>query len=64
MRSGSSAACTRKATARQNDLKAFQYFRRIADSHADDNPDTPQSRFVANAFVALGHYYLDGIPRT
>jgi len=48
----------------QNDLKAFSYFSRIADSHADDNPDTPQARFVANAFVALGHYYLDGIPKT
>src|SRR5690606_20134907 len=23
-----------------NDLKAFEYFRRIADGHADDNPDT------------------------
>jgi exopolysaccharide production negative regulator len=48
----------------QNDLKAFDYFRRIADSHAEDNPDAPQSRFVANAFVALGHYYLEGIPNT
>ena len=48
----------------QDDLKAFEYFRGIADSHAEDNPDTPQSRFVANAFVALGHYYLDGIPKT
>ena len=48
----------------QDDLKAFEYFRRIADSHAEDNPDTPQARFVANAFVALGHYYLDGIPKT
>jgi hypothetical protein len=48
----------------QDDLKAFDYFRRLANSHADDNPDTPQARFVANAFVALGHYYLDGIPKT
>jgi TPR repeat protein len=48
----------------QNDLKAFEYFRRIADMHAEDNPDTPQARFVANAFVALGHYYLDGIAKT
>jgi TPR repeat protein len=48
----------------QNDLKAFEYFRRIADRHAEDNPNTPQARFVANAFVALGHYYLDGIPKT
>ena len=48
----------------QNDLKAFEYFRRIADNHADDNPNTRQARFVANAFVALGHYYLRGIPHT
>jgi hypothetical protein len=48
----------------QDDLKAFEYFRRIADGHADDNPNTPQARFVANAFVALGHYYLEGIPKT
>src|ERR1035438_4279011 len=48
----------------QDDFKAFEYFRGIADSHAEDNPDTPQARFVANAFVALGNYYLDGIPKT
>jgi TPR repeat protein len=48
----------------QNDYKAFEYFRRIADAHADDNPDTRESRFVANAFVELGQYYLNGIPRT
>lgn len=48
----------------RDDLKAFEYFRRIADGHAEDNPNTPQARFVANAFVALGHYYLDGIPNT
>ena len=48
----------------RDDLRAFEYFRRIADSHADDYPGTPQARFVANAFVALGHYYLEGIPKT
>jgi exopolysaccharide production negative regulator len=48
----------------QNDLKAFDYFRRIADAHADDNPDTREARFVANAFVALGQYYLQGIANT
>jgi TPR repeat protein len=48
----------------RDDLKAFEYFRRIASSHAEDNPDTPQARFVANAFVALGQYYLDGIGKT
>jgi uncharacterized protein len=48
----------------QNDLRAFQYFSRIANSHAEDSPEAPQSRYVANAFVVLGHYYLDGIPNT
>ena len=46
----------------QSDISAFEYFSRIADAHADDSPDRPQARFVANAFVALGHYYRDGIP--
>lgn len=46
----------------KNDLRAFQYFSRIANRHAEDNPEAPQSRFVSNAFVALGHYYLTGIP--
>jgi hypothetical protein len=45
----------------RSDLRAFDYFRRIADAYADDSPGTPQARFVANAFVALGHYYLEGI---
>lgn len=45
----------------RNDLRAFEYFRRIADGHADDSPDMPQARFVANAFVQLGNYYLEGI---
>jgi uncharacterized protein len=45
---------------KQNDLRAFDYFRTLADSHAD--PGTRQARFVANAFVALGRYYLTGIP--
>lgn len=48
----------------QSDLRAFEYFRRIADAHADDNPNTAQARFVANAFVALGNYYREGIADT
>jgi hypothetical protein len=46
----------------RSDIKAFDYFSRIADSHADDNPAMPQARYVSNAFVALGHYYATGIP--
>ncbi len=45
-------------------LRAFDYFQRIVNSHADDSPSQPQARFVANAFVALGQYYLDGIPNS
>ena len=48
----------------QNDMRAFEYFSGIANGYADDSPGTMQARFVANAFVALGHYYLDGIPDT
>jgi TPR repeat protein len=44
--------------------RAFEYFRKFADSHADDNPAMPRSRFVADAFVALGNYYRDGIPNS
>lgn len=45
----------------RDDVKAFDYFSQIANAHADDAPDTVQARFVANSFVALGNYYLDGI---
>lgn len=47
---------------KRDDAKAFEYFSRIANTHAEDYPGTAQSRFVANAFVALGTYYLVGIP--
>ncbi|MGE4372762.1 MAG: tetratricopeptide repeat protein [Xanthobacter sp.] len=46
----------------RDDAKAFRYFSNIANSHAEDYPGTMQARFVANAFVALGSYYLVGIP--
>ncbi len=46
----------------QDDLRAFEYFSRIANAHAEDSPSAPQATIVANAFVALGRYYLNGIP--
>lgn len=49
---------------KQNDLRAFEYFREIADAHADEYPGTARARFVSNAFVALGLYYLEGIPKS
>jgi uncharacterized protein len=48
----------------QDDLRAFDYFSRIANAHAEDSPSAPQATIVANAFVALGRYYLSGIPNT
>ena len=48
----------------QDDLRAFDYFSRIANEHAEDSPSAPQAAIVANAFVALGRYYLNGIPNS
>ena len=48
----------------QDDLRAFDYFSKIANQHAEDNPSAPQAGIVANAFVALGRYYLSGIPNS
>jgi hypothetical protein len=48
----------------QDQIRAFNYFSEIANTHPDESPGTPQARFVANAFVSLGHYYLTGIPNS
>jgi uncharacterized protein len=48
----------------QDDLRAFEYFSIIANAHAEDSPSAPQAPIVANAFVALGRYYLNGIPNS
>ena len=48
----------------QDDLRAFEYFSRVANAHAEDSPSAPQATIVANAFVALGRYYLSGIPNS
>jgi len=45
----------------QDDLRAFDYFSKVANAHAEDNPAAPQATVVANAFVALGRYYTTGI---
>ena len=46
----------------QDRLRAFEHFRNLTRTHANVPPGTPQARFVANAFVTLGHFYLEGIP--
>lgn len=45
-------------------LRAFEYFREIANAHADDSPNSPEAPFVANAFVELGGFFKRGIEDT
>ena len=45
-----------------DDLKAFEYFSKIADENADAMPGSANGRIVGGAFVALGGYFVDGIP--
>jgi hypothetical protein len=44
--------------------RAFEYFRSLTKAHAFDPPGTPHARFVADAFVTLGHFYLSGVVGT
>jgi TPR repeat protein len=44
-----------------DDLKAFEYFSRIADENPDEAPGTTDAKIVSGAFVALGHYFRTGI---
>jgi TPR repeat protein len=46
----------------KDDARAFSYFEQIADQQADISPSSPVAKYVAEAFIALGQYYLNGIP--
>ena len=46
----------------QDEGKAFFYFQQIANQHADILPSSPVAKYVGEAFVALGQYYVDGVP--
>lgn len=48
----------------EDDFKAFQLFRQVANGYADQSPSDPTAPFIASAFVELGHYYQGGIPRS
>lgn len=48
----------------EDDLKAFGYFARIANQHADEGPRSPHAPYIASAFVAMGAYYMTGINDT
>ncbi|TMJ41986.1 MAG: sel1 repeat family protein [Alphaproteobacteria bacterium] len=49
---------------KMNKARAYDYFRRLTAMHGDDSAATPNAGYLANAFVALGLYHLDGIPGT
>lgn len=45
----------------RDDVRAFHYFQDIVENHSDDSLGTPQTRYVSNAFVTVGSYYVSGI---
>jgi len=52
------------AGVKMNRARAYEYFRRLTTLNVDDNSRSPNARFLANAFVTLGLYHLEGIPGT
>ncbi len=44
-----------------NKARAFEYFSSLTSRHGEDGQWTPEARYIANAFVTLGQYYLDGV---
>src|SRR5947209_1965470 len=47
-----------------NKARSYEYFRRLMTIYSDDGAGAPNARFLSNAFVALGLFYLEGIPGT
>lgn len=45
-----------------NQIKAFEYFRMLANQHADDSPLKAGARYVSNSFIRLADYYRSGLP--
>lgn len=48
----------------RDELKAFEYFSKLADENAEENPTSRNASVVSSAFVALGRYFLEGIEGT
>lgn len=49
---------------KQDAVRAFDYFRAIAENQRNEEATGRQARFVAGAYVSLGLYYLNGIPNS
>ena len=48
----------------RDDAKAYEYFERLVESYNEDDPDRPDIAAIANAFVSIGVYCLNGIPNS
>jgi len=48
----------------RDDVKAYAYFERLVESYNEDDPDRPDIAAIANAFVAVGVYCLNGVPNS
>jgi TPR repeat protein len=50
---------------KKDEQQAFEYFRQVIETqHVEDTVGTSQGGFVGQALVALGEYYLNGIPNS
>jgi uncharacterized protein len=47
-----------------NKARAYELFRRLTALRADDTSRSGNAGYLANAFVTLGQYHLEGIPGT
>ncbi|QJR18656.1 tetratricopeptide repeat protein [Pelagibacterium halotolerans] len=50
------------AGVQKDPAKAFQYFSRIANENADAPPSSLDADIVAQSFVKIGDYYMQGVP--
>ncbi len=48
----------------RDDVKAYHYFNQMVEDYDEDQPDRRNLGAIANAFVAVGVYCLNGIPNS
>jgi uncharacterized protein len=48
----------------RDDVKAYHYFNELVEDYDEDQPDRRNLSAISNAFVAVGVYCLNGIPKS
>ena len=48
----------------RDDVKAYHFFNQLVEDYDEDQPDRRNQSAIANAFVAVGVYCLNGIPNS